>query len=438
MNASDAERCLAFDRQHVWHPYAALPGSDPRYLVTGAEGVFLELSDGRRLIDGISSWWTAILGHRHPELLRAAQTQLERLPHVMFGGLTHEPAVRLAEALLGLAPPGLGNVFFCDSGSVSVEVAMKMAVQYQAACGHPERRRFASIRRGYHGDTFGAMSVCDPERGMHTFFAGALLPQVFVPAPVSPFGAAALRDEMLQQDVSALERTLAEHADELCALILEPVVQNAGGLRFYSADYLKAARRLCDEHGLLLIADEIATGFGRTGRLFACEHAGITPDLMCVGKALTGGLCSLAATLAIPAVAEAIGRSGPGRFMHGPTFMGHALGCSVACALLGALSDYPWRERVADIEAQLSRELEPCRQLPGVADVRVLGAIGVLEMRTDIDIEQAVPALVERGVWLRPFGNLLYTMPPYVIGERELTEVTLAMRAVADLAGAQD
>lgn len=431
MNASDAERCLDYDRQHVWHPYAALPGSDPRYLVTGAEGVYLELSDGRRLIDGISSWWTAILGHRHPELVRAAQTQLERLPHVMFGGLTHEPAVRLAEELLALVPRGLAHVFFCDSGSVSVEVAMKMAIQYQAACGRPKRKRFASIRRGYHGDTFGAMSVCDPERGMHGFFAGALLEQVFVPAPVSPFGGGAL-----PEDITALEHIIAQHADELCGLILEPVVQNTGGLRFYSADYLRAARRVCSEHGVLLIADEIATGFGRTGRLFACEHAGVTPDLMCVGKALTGGVSSLAATLAMPAIAEAIGRSAPRRFMHGPTFMGHALGCSVARALIAALSDYPWRERVAAIEAQLSLELEPCRELAGVADVRVLGAIGVLEMRTDIDVERAVPALVERGVWLRPFGNLLYTMPPYVITERELSEVTLAMRAIAGQAGA--
>ena len=427
MNASDAERCLEYDRQHVWHPYAALPGTDPRYLVTGTEGVYLELSDGRRLIDGISSWWTAILGHRHPELVRAAQTQLERLPHVMFGGLTHEPAVRLARELLRVAPEGLAHVFFSDSGSVSVEVAMKMALQYQAARGQPGRKRFLSISRGYHGDTFGAMSVCDPERGMHAFFAGALLEQVFVPTPISPFGA-----PVLPEDVAALQQAIGEHGPELCALILEPVVQNAGGLRFYSADYLRAARRLCTEHGLLLIADEIATGFGRTGRLFACEHAGITPDLMCVGKALTGGLCSLAATLAVPAVAESIVSASPGRFMHGPTFMGHAMGCAVALALIEALSDYPWRERVGAIEAQLERELAPCRQLPGVADVRVLGAIGVLEMRTEIELAAAVPALVERGVWLRPFGNLLYTMPPYVITERELTEVTLAMHAVAE------
>ncbi|HTV21671.1 MAG TPA: adenosylmethionine--8-amino-7-oxononanoate transaminase [Polyangiaceae bacterium] len=422
MNASDAERWLAFDRQHVWHPYAAMPSTEPRYLVTGAEGVHLELSDGRRLIDGISSWWTAILGHRHPELIRAAQIQLERLPHVMFGGLTHEPALQLAERLLAIAPPGLEHVFFSDSGSVSVEVAMKMALQWQAARGHARRHRFLTPRRGYHGDTFGAMSVCDPERGMHRSFSGALLEQVFVPAPTSPFGGPAL-----PEDIAALEGTMRAHADELCALILEPIVQNTGGVRFYSAEYLRAARRLCSEHGLLLIADEIATGFGRTGRLFACEHAGITPDILCVGKALTGGVLSLAATLTQPFVAEGIAGGELGRFMHGPTFMANPLATAVAGALLGALQAFDWRERVLAIEAQLLTQLEPCRASPRVADVRVLGAIGVVEMVDDIDLAVTVPKLVERGVWLRPFGRLLYTMPPYVISERELAEVTGAM-----------
>ena len=422
MNPSDAERWLALDRRHVWHPYAGMPSSEPRYLVTGAEGVHIDLSDGRRLIDGISSWWTAILGHRHPELIRAAQIQLERLPHVMFGGLTHEPALRLTEQLLAIVPPGLEHVFFCDSGSVSVEVAMKMALQWQSACGRPGRRRFLTPRRGYHGDTFGAMSVSDPERGMHRSFAGALLEQVFVPAPVSPFGGPALPD-----DVTALERAMHEHESELCALILEPIVQNAGGMRFYSADYLRAARRLCSEHGLLLIADEIATGFGRTGLLFACEHAGISPDILCVGKALTGGVLSLAATLAQPFVAEGIAAGELGRFMHGPTFMANPLATAVASALLGALELFDWRERVNSIEAQLRAQLEPCRASPSVADVRVLGAIGVVEMVEDIDVAVVVPRLVERGVWLRPFGKLLYCMPPYVIGERELGEITSAM-----------
>lgn len=422
MNAPEAERWLEFDRQHVWHPYAALPSSEPRYLVTGAEGVYLELADGRRLIDGVSSWWTAILGHRHPELLRAAQIQLERLPHVMFGGLTHEPALRLAERLLALVPRGLEHVFFCDSGSVSVEVAMKMALQWQSARGEPGRRRFLSPRRGYHGDTFGAMSVCDPERGMHRSFSGALQEQVFLAAPASRFGA-----PLLREDSESLERAMAEHGHELCALILEPIVQNAGGMRFYSADYLREARRLCSERGLLLIADEIATGFGRTGLMFACEHAGITPDILCVGKALTGGVLSLAATVTQPFIAEGISRGALGRFMHGPTFMANPLATAVAGALLAVLESFDWRERVRAIETQLGAELEPCRASPRVADVRVLGAVGVIEMVDEIDVAAVVPRLVELGVWLRPFGKLLYTMPPYVISERELAVVTQAM-----------
>jgi adenosylmethionine---8-amino-7-oxononanoate aminotransferase len=426
MNAADAERSLQFDRQHVWHPYAAVPSDEPRYLVTGSEGVYLELADGRRLIDGVSSWWTAILGHRHPELLRAAHAQLDRLPHVMFGGLTHEPAVRLAEELLALVPPGLDHIFFCDSGSVSVEVAMKMAIQYAGARGRPQRRRLLSLSRGYHGDTFGAMSVCDPERGMHGSFRGALIEQVFAPAPASPYGSPAE-----QRELAELERLMAAHQHEICAFILEPIVQNTGGMRFYSADYLREARRLCDAYDLLLIADEIATGFGRTGKLFACEHAGITPDILCLGKALTGGVCSLAATLTRPAVAEAIRTSELGRFMHGPTFMANPLACAVAQALLSTLANFDWQARVSEIEAQLRAELEPCRASPHVSDVRVLGAIGVVEMAEPIDMSVVVPKLVERGVWLRPFGKLLYTMPPYVITPRELSDVTDAMRDIA-------
>jgi adenosylmethionine-8-amino-7-oxononanoate aminotransferase len=422
MNAADAERSLEFDRQHVWHPYAAMPSDEPRYLVTGAEGVYLELADGRRLIDGVSSWWTAILGHRHPELVRAAQAQIERLPHVMFGGLTHEPAVRLAEELLAIAPAGLGHVFFCDSGSVSVEVAMKMAIQYASAQGRPERRRFLSLARGYHGDTFGAMSVCDPERGMHRSFRGAILEQVFAPAPTSRYG-----EPTDPRELAELERLIAAHQHELCAFILEPIVQNAGGMHFYSADYLREARRLCDRFGLLLIADEIATGFGRTGKLFACEHAGIAPDILCLGKALTGGVCSLAATLSRPFIAEAIRAGELGRFMHGPTFMANPLACAVARALLATLGNFEWQARVGEIEAQLRAELEPCRTNPRVRDVRVLGAIGVLEMAQPVDLDVAVPQLVERGVWLRPFGTLLYTMPPYVITQRELSDVTAAI-----------
>jgi adenosylmethionine-8-amino-7-oxononanoate aminotransferase len=422
MNVADAERTLAFDRQHVWHPYAAMPSDEPRYLVTGTEGVYLELADGRRLIDGVSSWWTAILGHRHPELLRAARAQLERMPHVMFGGLTHEPAVRLAEALLAIVPAGLSDVFFCDSGSVAVEVAMKMAIQYSAARGRPERRRLLSLARGYHGDTFGAMSVCDPERGMHGSFRGAIVEQVFAPSPLSRFGQAADPGELAE-----LAQLMATHQHELCAFILEPIVQNAGGMHFYSPEYLREARRLCDEHGLLLIADEIATGFGRTGKLFACEHAGVVPDILCLGKALTGGVCSLAATLSRPSIAEAIRGGELGRFMHGPTFMANPLACAVARALLATLQNFDWQTRVAAIEAQLRAELEPCRDSPHVKDVRVLGGIGVVEMAQPVEMKVMVPQLVERGVWLRPFGNLVYTMPPYVITPRELSDVTAAI-----------
>jgi adenosylmethionine-8-amino-7-oxononanoate aminotransferase len=421
--ASDA--LLGFDRQHVWHPYAAIPSSEPRYLVTGAQGVRLQLADGRELIDGMSSWWAAILGYRHPDLLQAAHAQLDRLSHVMFGGLTHEPAVQLAQRLLELAPPGLEHVFFCDSGSVSVEVALKMAVQYWAARGDGARRRFLALRGGYHGDTWGAMSLCDPEQGMHRAFNGVVAEQVFAPLPRSRHGAALEPAEQRE-----LEQLFERHAHELCGVVFEPIVQGAGGMRFHSAQLVAELRRLCDRSGLLLIADEIATGFGRTGKLFACEHAGITPDILCVGKALTGGTLSLAATLARAHVAQGLARGGPGLLMHGPTFMGNPLACSVALALLAALDRFDWRARVAAIEAQLERELEPCRAHPRVSDVRVLGAIGVLELREAIDLGEMVPRLVDRGVWLRPFGKLLYTMPPYVISAAELSQVTAAMASV--------
>lgn len=427
MTVADAEEWLRFDRAHVWHPYAAVPSEEPRYVVTSAEGVHIELADGRRLLDGMSSWWTAILGYRHPAILRAAHAQLERLPHVMFGGLTHEPAVKLAERLLVLAPNGLEHVFFCDSGSVSVEVALKLALQYWISRGAPERRRFLTVRRGYHGDTWGAMSVCDPERGMHSLFSGVLPRQLFAPAPRSPF-----RAGLDPNDIAPLATLMETWGSELCAMIIEPIVQNAGGMRFYSAEYLAEVRRLCDRHGVLLIADEIATGFGRTGRMFACEHAGITPDILCLGKALTGGTLTLAATLAHPKIAAAIRSGSPGRFMHGPTFMANPLACAVALAVLDTLEDFDWRGRVAAIEAQLASELDVCRSSAAVADVRALGAIGVVELHADVDVQNVVPRLVERGVWLRPFGNLLYTMPPYVMTEAELARITAAMRSVVD------
>jgi adenosylmethionine---8-amino-7-oxononanoate aminotransferase len=427
-SATDPDELLCFDRQHVWHPYAAVPSREPRYVVTGTEGVRIQLADGRQLIDGMSSWWAAILGYRHPALSRAAHAQIDRFPHVMFGGLTHEPAVQLARRLLQLAPPGLEHVFFCDSGSVSVEVALKMAVQYWAARGLSERRRFLALGGGYHGDTWGAMSVCDPEQGMHRAFNGVVSEQLFAPAPQSRYGAAADPAELAH-----FEQLLAAHEHELCAVVLEPIVQGAGGMRFYSAALLAEIRRLCDRHDLLLIADEIATGLGRTGKLFACEHAGISPDILCVGKALTGGVLSLAATLASAKVAAGIRQAGPGLLMHGPTFMANPLGCAVALALLEELERFDWHTRVAEIEAQLAAELEPCRQSPAVRDVRVLGAIGVVEMREPIDLSRVVPRLVDQGVWLRPFGKLLYTMPPYVMEAADLSRVTAAMRSITAL-----
>jgi adenosylmethionine---8-amino-7-oxononanoate aminotransferase len=423
---SDVAELLRFDREHVWHPYAALPSDEPRYVVKSTRGCRIELADGRELVDGIASWWAAIFGYGHPALTAAAHAQLDQMAHVMFGGLTHAPAVRLAERLIGLAPAGLDKVFFCDSGSVSVEVAMKLALQYQVARGERGRTRFLTVRRGYHGDTWHAMSVCDPERGMHGLFAGALPEQVFVPEPSARFGQA-----LTAAELEGLERSFEQHASELCAVILEPIVQNAGGMRFYSAQFLRELRRLCDASGLLLICDEIATGFGRTGKLFACEHAGISPDVLCLGKALAGGYLSFAATLTSARVSDAIARGTPGTFMHGPTFMANPLACSLALAVLDELERLDWRSRVAAIEAQLVAELEPCRALGAVADVRVLGAIGVLEMKRPIDRRQVVPMLVERGVWLRPFGELLYTMPPYVIDRAELARVTGAMRDVA-------
>jgi adenosylmethionine-8-amino-7-oxononanoate aminotransferase len=417
---------LRTDRELVWHPYAALPGDDPRYVVESAQGTRLQLAGGHQLLDGMSSWWSTILGYRHPDIMRAAHQQLDTLPHVMFGGLTHAPAAALAQKLVDITPSGLNRVFFCDSGSVSVEVAMKMAVQYWAALGQPSRKRFATIRHGYHGDTWGAMSLCDPELGMHSLFAGAVLQQVFAPGPHR--AGAGLETE----DLAALEQALTPHLTEVCAVVLEPIVQATGGMRFYSPEYLAGVRELCDRHGLLLIADEIATGFGRTGRLFACEHAGISPDILCVGKALTGGTLTLAATLTTSAVSEAISSGTPGLFMHGPTFMGNPLACAVAVAVLEVLDRMDWQGQVQAIEAQLEQELSPCRSQPGVADVRVMGAIGVVEMKQPLSLGQVIPRLVDRGVWLRPFGRLLYTMPPFITTSAELSEITAAMCAIAE------
>jgi adenosylmethionine-8-amino-7-oxononanoate aminotransferase len=406
------------DRKVVWHPYAP-PQAAPLFAVESAEGVRLRLEDGRELIDGMSSWWSAIHGYRHPAIEAALQSQLGRLPHVMFGGLTHEPAIELCERLVAMSSDRLERVFLSDSGSVGVEVAIKMALQVWQSRGRPERRRLLTIRGGYHGDTFGAMAVCDPITGMHGLFEGSLASHLFAPRPACRFGEPC-RDE----DFEAFEKLFKAHENEIAAVILEPIVQGAGGMWFYSADYLRRVRALCDEFGVLLIADEIATGFGRSGRLFACEHAGISPDILCVGKALTGGTMSLAATLVSREVSQSLAENAPGVFMHGPTFMGNALACAAANASLALLEEGQWRSQVDEIGDQLKTGLESCRPLSAVADVRVLGAIGVVELHEPVDMAAVQPAFVERGIWIRPFGRLVYTMPPYIIDRADLRRVT--------------
>ena len=422
MATTDWDELLALDAERVWHPYGALPAALPSLPVVSAKGVRLTLADGRELIDGMASWWCAIHGYRHPALDEAVQAQLGRMAHVMFGGLTHEPAVRLAERLTQMAPAGLERVFLADSGSVSVEVAIKMCLQFQRATGHEGRTRLLTVRGGYHGDTFGAMAVCDPVGGMHSLFTGVQAEHVFADRPPDGFGAGL--DGDWAEHVSALA---AEHTDELAAVIVEPVVQGAGGMRFHSPECVAFLRRVCDEHGLLLVLDEIATGFGRTGAVFACEHAGVTPDVMCVGKALTGGYMTLAATLCTQAVAEAVSSGEGGGLMHGPTFMANPLACAVALASLALLQEGHWPERVRAIEDGLCVGLAPARELPGVADVRVLGAIGVIELEREVDIAAATAAAVELGVWLRPFRNLVYAMPPYVMDEQDVARVADAM-----------
>ncbi len=423
---SSDDALLAFDREHVWHPYGALPPQLAPLEVVSARGVRLRLADGRELIDGMSSWWCAIHGYRNAALDLAVQQQLGRMAHVMFGGLTHEPAVALARRLIEIAPAGLDRVFFADSGSVSVEVAIKLCLQFQRARGQAARTRLLTVRGGYHGDTFGAMAVCDPVGGMHSLFTGALAEHVFADRP--PDGFQADLDEAWAAHVREL---VAAHAHELAAVIVEPVVQGAGGMRFHSPRCVALLRELCDEHGLLLVADEIATGFGRTGALFACEHARVAPDVMCVGKALTGGYMTLAATLCSGEVAHAVSGGEGGGLMHGPTFMANPLACAVALASLTLLADGGWRSRVAAIEGALRSGLQPARSHPGVADVRVLGAIGVIELQREVDIAAVTAIALSHGVWLRPFRNLIYTMPPYVIGEEDLAQVTAAAVAGA-------
>ena len=413
----------------MWHPYGALPSALPSLPVVSAEGVRLRLADGRELIDGMASWWCAIHGYRHRLLDAAVTEQLGRMAHVMFGGLTHEPAVRLAQRLIEIAPAGLERVFLADSGSVSVEVAIKLCIQYQRAVGHERRTRLLTVRGGYHGDTAGAMAVCDPVGGMHSLFTGVLPAHVFAERP--PDGFHAGLDAGWADRVRELA---AAHADELAAVIVEPVVQGAGGMRFHSPECVALMRGVCDEHGLLLVLDEIATGFGRTGAMFACEHAAVAPDVMCVGKALTGGYMTLAAMLCTPAVADAVCSGEGGGLMHGPTFMANPLACAVALASLALLEQGDWRTQVGAIEERLRVGLEPARALPGVSDVRVLGAIGVIQLDHDVDVAAASASAVRGGVWLRPFRDLIYAMPPYVIDARDLASVTSAMVDAARMA----
>lgn len=417
-----------FDREHIWHPYTSALSPLKCYEASAVKGCRIVLSNGKELVDGMASWWCAIHGYGHPALLSALHEQAERMCHVMFGGLCHEPAANLARKLLAVAPQGLEHVFFADSGSVSVEVALKIALQYQQAMGRPERSSFLTLRGGYHGDTFGAMSLSDPVNGMHSLFGPMLFRQCFGPRPSVPFNGEAgpaLRNE--------LELLFREHAATAAAFIIEPVVQGAGGMWMYHPEYLRAAAELCREYGCLLILDEIATGFGRTGKFFACEWAGVQSDLMCVGKALTGGMMTLAAVLASKKVAHGVSQNG-GALMHGPTFMANPLACAVAGASLELLEDGAWRERVRRIEARLRSALLECVGLPGVADVRVLGAIGVLEMEGPVNVAGLQDFFVnECSVWIRPFGRLIYVMPPYVVEGEELDMLTTAMlRAVKE------
>ena len=421
------QEILKFDKEHLWHPYTSATNPLPVYPVKSANGVYIELQNGTKLIDGMSSWWAVIHGYNHPVLNKAITNQLNNMAHVMFGGLIHAPAVNLAKKLFKILPENLTRIFFCDSGSVSVEISMKMALQYWYSKGKSKKKHFATIRSGYHGDTWNAMSVCDPETGMHYIFKESLPVQYFVPQPKIKF-----HNKWNKIDIEPFKSLLMEKQSEIAAVILEPIVQAAGGMWFYHPQFLVELRNLCNQHHILLILDEIATGFGRTGKLFACEHADVKPDIMCLGKAITGGYMSFAATMCTNNVANTISEGNPGVFMHGPTFMANPLACAVSIASIDLLLNSNWRENVLRIERNMFKWLTPAKNFKTVSDVRTLGAIGVVEMKNKVDIENCQKEFVKQGVWIRPFGNLIYLMPPYVINDEELKTLCNAILNVAE------
>lgn len=422
MSSMTPEQLLQIDKNHIWHPYASMIDAPPVYPVESASGVRLKLADGRELIDGMASWWSVLHGYNHPVLNAAAKAQLDKMSHVMFGGLTHEPAAKLAKQLVDITPASLTKVFFSDSGSVAVEVATKMAVQYWYSVGQQEKHQLLTIRNGYHGDTFGTMATCDPVTGMHHIFSKVLPQHYFADSPSCRF-----HESFNETDIASFKALIEQHHKTLAAVILEPIVQGTGGMKFYAPAYLKRVRELCDQYDVLLICDEIATGFGRTGKLFACEHADIEPDILCLGKSMTGGYLSMAATLCNDKISTGICEGEAGVFMHGPTFMANPLACSVSLANIELLLSQPWQDIVQNLEQQLQKGLAPAANCSAVADVRVLGGIGVIELKEPVDMAGIQQQLIEQGIWLRPFGKLVYTIPPYIIDNQDLSTLTQGM-----------